>query len=57
MIFFQLPLLLAKEEEVVQQVGHHYIVKYYETYESTDKVFICMEFLTGGEFKVRSIDD
>jgi calcium-dependent protein kinase len=33
----------------MQQVDHPNIVKYYETYDDSKYIYLCMELCTGGE--------
>lgn len=40
---------LKTEVGVLQKVDHPNIVKYYETYEDTSKLYLVMEYLSGGE--------
>jgi calcium-dependent protein kinase len=40
---------LKSEVKLMQQVDHPNIVKYYETYDDTKYIYLCMELCTGGE--------
>ena len=40
---------LKNEVKLMQQVDHPNIVKYYETYDETKYIYLCMELCTGGE--------
>ena len=41
--------MLKSEVQLMQQVDHPNIVKYYETYDETKYIYLCMELCTGGE--------
>ena len=40
---------LQNEVKLMQQVDHPNIVKYYETYDDSKYIYLCMELCTGGE--------
>ena len=40
---------LKNEVRLMQQVDHPNIVKYYETYDDSKYIYLCMELCTGGE--------
>ena len=40
---------LRNEVELMQQVDHPNIVKYYETYDDKRYIYLCMEMCTGGD--------
>ena len=42
---------LECEMRLIQEVDHPNVVKYYETYDAKDHIFICMELLTGGDLE------
>ena len=41
--------MLMNEIQILQQVDHSNIIKYYETYDDKNYIFLCMELLNGGE--------
>ena len=42
-------LSLRREVQIMQQVDHPNIVKYYETYDDKKYIYLCMELCTGGD--------
>jgi calcium-dependent protein kinase len=40
---------LRREVQIMQQVDHPNIVKYYETYDDKKYIYLCMELCTGGD--------
>ena len=42
-------LSISREVSIMQQVDHPNIVKYYETYDDTKYIYLCMELCKGGE--------
>lgn len=40
---------LKREVQIMQQVDHPSIVKYYETYDDKKYIYLCMELCTGGD--------
>jgi len=42
--------MLENEIQIMQEVDHPNIVKYYETYYDADYVYLCMELCPRGDF-------
>jgi calcium-dependent protein kinase len=42
-------LSLRREVQIMQQVDHPNIVKYYETYDDKKYIYLCMEYCSGGD--------
>jgi len=41
-----------REIETLQKVDHPNIIKYYETYNNSDKIYLCMELCKGGHLSL-----
>jgi calcium-dependent protein kinase len=46
---------LHNEVSIMQHIDHSNIVKYYETYEEPDTIYLCMELCEGGELNIKKI--
>ena len=40
---------IVSEVNILRELNHPHIVKYYETYDDTNHIYMCMELCTGGE--------
>ena len=47
---------LAREVEVLRSVDHMNIVKYIETYDERDFIYLCMEYIDGTDLLQKVID-
>ena len=44
------PSLVYSEIEILNKIDHPNIVKYYETYDDVDYIYLIMEYIKGEEF-------
>jgi len=50
--------LLETEVRLMKRLKHPHIVELYETFEDNDAIFLCMEFVSGGELaSLRSLEE
>ena len=50
-------MLIEREISLLNQLDHPNIVKYYETYEDSDNLYLVMELCTGGELYQTFLDN
>lgn len=48
---------LQNEVAIMQHIDHPNIVKYFETYEESDHIYLCMELCEGGELSIAKIKE